>query len=142
MTGEYIMASVGDRIREIRESKGMNQDRLADKAQISKGFLSDIENGKRNPSSDNLLRIANVLGASLDYLMKGEVQEEEQTRTVQIPPELSMAAQQLNLTYSQTIALLDAHRSVIARRSSRKVKGFDVKDWIALHEAIREVFGE
>jgi transcriptional regulator with XRE-family HTH domain len=136
------MASVGDRIREIRESRGMNQDRLADKAQISKGFLSDIENGKRNPSSDNLLRIANVLGASLDYLMKGEVQEEEQTRTVQIPPELSIAAQQLNLTYSQTIALLDAHRSVIARRSTRKVKSFDVKDWIALHEAIREVFGE
>jgi transcriptional regulator with XRE-family HTH domain len=136
------MASVGDRIREIRESRGMNQDRLADKAQISKGFLSDIENGKRNPSSDNLLRIANVLGASLDYLMKGEVQEEEQTRTVQIPPELSIAAQQLNLSYSQTIALLDAHRSVIARRSTRKVKSFDVKDWIALHQAIREVFGE
>jgi len=136
------MARVGDRIREIRESRGLNQDRLADKAQISKGFLSDIENGKRNPSSDNLLRIANVLGASLDYLMKGEVQEEEQTRTVQIPPELSIAAQQLNLSYSQTIALLDAHRSVIARRSTRKVKSFDVKDWIALHQAIREVFGE
>jgi transcriptional regulator with XRE-family HTH domain len=136
------MASAGDRIREIRESKGMNQDRLADRAQISKGFLSDIENGKRNPSSDNLLRIANVLGASLDYLMKGEVQTEEKTRTVQIPAELSIAAQQLNLTYSQTIALLDAHRSVIARRSTHKIRSFDVKDWIALHEAIRGVFGE
>lgn len=136
------MASVGDRIRDIRESKGMNQDVLANKAKISKGFLSDIENGKRNPSSDNLLRIANALGASLDYLMKGEVQEEEEKRTVQIPPELSIAAQQLNLTYSQTIALLDAHRSVIARRSTRNVKSFDVRDWTALHEAIREVFGE
>jgi transcriptional regulator with XRE-family HTH domain len=136
------MANAGDRIREIRESKGINQDRLAEKAKISKGFLSDIENGKRNPSSDNLLRIANALGASLDYLMKGEVQEEEQTRTIQISPELSIAAQQLNLTYSQTIALLDAHRSVIARRSTRNVKSFDVSDWIALHKAIREVFGE
>jgi hypothetical protein len=74
--------------------------------------------------------------------MKGEVQEEEQTRTIQIPPELSIAAQQLNLTYSQTIALLDAHRSVIARRSTRNVKSFDVRDWTALHEAIRGVFGE
>ena len=136
------MATVGDRIREIREAKGINQDRLAAKAEISKGFLSDIENNKRNPSSDNLLRIANVLCASLDYLMKGESQPEEQSRTVQIPPELSIAAQQLNLTYSQTIALLDAHRSVIARRSTRNVKSFDVSDWIALHEAIKEVFGE
>ena len=137
------MASVGDRIRETREHKGINQDRLAEKANISKGFLSDIENGKRNPSSDNLLRIANVLGASLDYLMKGETQEEHQTtRPVQIPPELSTAAQQLNLSFSQTIALLDAHRSVIARRSARKTKNFEVEDWIALHNAIRGVFGE
>jgi hypothetical protein len=61
---------------------------------------------------------------------------------VQIPPELSIAAQQLNLSYSQTIALLDAHRSVIARRSTRSVRSFDVSDWVALHKAIREVFGE
>jgi transcriptional regulator with XRE-family HTH domain len=137
------MAGVGDRIRETREHRGINQDRLAEKANISKGFLSDIENGKRNPSSDNLLRIANVLGASLDYLMKGETQEEQRaTRPVQIPPELSTAAQQLNLSFSQTIALLDAHRSVIARRSTRKTKNFEVGDWIALHNAIRGVFGE
>jgi transcriptional regulator with XRE-family HTH domain len=137
------MASVGDRIREIREHKGINQDRVAEKANISKGFLSDIENGKRNPSSDNLLRIANVLGASLDYIMKGETQDEQHaTRPVQIPPELSTAAQQLNLSFSQTIALLDAHRSVIARRSTRKTKNFEVNDWIALHNAIRGVFGE
>ena len=136
------MATVGDRIREIREAKGINQDRLATKAEISNGFLSDIENNKRNPSSDNLLRIANALGASLDYLMKGESPPEENTRIVQIPPELSIAAQKLNLTYSQTIALLDAHRSVVARRSARNVKSFDVSDWVALNEAIRGVFGE
>jgi len=136
------MATVGDRIREIREAKGMNQDRLAAKAELSKGFLSDIENNKRNPSSDNLLRIANVLGASLDYLMKGESSVDEQTRTVQIPPELSIAAQRMNWKYSQTIALLDAHRSVIARRSTKKVKSFDVNDWIALQKAISEVFGD
>lgn len=136
------MATVGDRIREIREAKGINQDRLAIKAEISKGFLSDIENNKRNPSSDNLLRLANVLGASLDYLMKGDSPPEENTRIVQIPPELSIAAQKLNLSYSQTIALLDAHRSVVARRSTRNVKSFDVSDWVALNEAIRGVFGE
>ena len=136
------MASVGDRIREVRDVRGMSLDKLAAAAEVSKGFLSDIENNKRNASSENLLKIANALGASLDYLMRGDTQVVEEIRTVQIPPELSMAAQQLNLSYSQTIALLDAHRSVIARRSNRTNKAFTTKDWIALHHAIRGVFGE
>jgi hypothetical protein len=33
--------------------------------------LSDVENNKRNVSSGNLSRVANVLGALLDYLFRG-----------------------------------------------------------------------
>jgi len=47
---------------------------LAETAAISKGFLSDVENNKRNISSEYLLRIANSLGTSVDYLLKGESQ--------------------------------------------------------------------
>ena len=120
----------------------MTLDRLALAAEVSEGFLSDVENNKRKASSENLLKIANALGASLDYLMRGDTQVVEEIRPVQIPPELSMAAQQLNLSYSQTIALLDAHRSVIARRSNKTNRTFATKDWIALHHAIPGDFGE
>lgn len=48
----------------------MNQDILAERAGLSKGFLSDVENNKRNVGSQNLLKIANVLGASVDYLLR------------------------------------------------------------------------
>jgi transcriptional regulator with XRE-family HTH domain len=136
------MASIGERIREIREVRGMSLEKLAAAAEVSKGFLSDLENNKRNASSENLLKLANALGASLDYLMRGETQVIEDIKPVQIPPELSIAAQQMNLSYSQTIALLDAHRSVVARRSNKTNKTFTTKDWIALHQAIRGVFGE
>jgi transcriptional regulator with XRE-family HTH domain len=135
------MPTVGDRIREIRDDMQMNQDRLADSAGISKGFLSDVENNKRNISSENLLKIANVLGASVDYLLRGEVSEVTSTEPVVIPPELSQAAEELELSYSATVELLETHKSVIARRSNKGLRKFSVEDWKDLHKAIKKVFG-
>lgn len=135
------MATVGDRIREVREEMRMTQDRLAELAGLSKGFLSDVENNKRNISAQNLLKIANVLGASVDYLLRGEVANVPAVEPVVIPPELSQAAQELELSYAATVELLEAHRSVIARRSNRGLRRFTVDDWKQLHEAIKRVFG-
>ena len=58
-----------------------------------------------------------------------------------IPPELSAAAERLKLSYADTLELLEAHRSVVARRSNKDTKEFEVEDWIRLHEAIKKVFG-
>ena len=136
------MPTIGDRIKEIREERKLTQDQLAEKSAVSKGFLSDIENNKRNPSSEYVLKIANALGASLDYLLRGlETTPGIRTEPVVIPPALAEAAEQLNLSYAETVELLEAHRSVIARRSNRQTKSFDVKDWMELHKAIKRVFG-
>lgn len=140
ITGE-LMPSVGDRIREIREEMGMKQDVLAERAGLSKGFLSDVENNKRNVGSQNLLKIANVLGASVDYLLRGVTSDSGVSEPIVIPPELSQAAEELELSYSATIELLEAHRSVIARRNNRGLRKFGVEDWKKLHEAIKRVFG-
>lgn len=64
-------ATTGERIRQMRLARGMTQDQLSSAAGISKGFLSDVENGKRDISSRNLLRIATALSASVDYLLQG-----------------------------------------------------------------------
>jgi len=137
------MPGVGDRIREVREHRRLTQDRLAEVADISKGFLSDVENNNRNLSSEYLLRIATALGTSVDYLLKGESAQPgaADRDPVVIPPELSEAAHQLNLRFPETIELLNARKSVIARRSNKDIKQFDVNDWISLHKAIKEVFG-
>jgi transcriptional regulator with XRE-family HTH domain len=136
------MPTVGDRIKEIREHRRLTQDRLAEMSNISKGFLSEIENNHRNPSSESVLRIANALGASIDYLLRGD---DPTVRTakepVLIPPALAEAAEHLKLSYSQTVELLEAHRSVIARRSNRQIKPFEVKDWEDLYRVIKKVFG-
>ena len=96
----------------------MKQDVLAERAGLSKGFLSDVENNKRNVGSQNLLKIANVLGASGPGL-RGETSDSGVSEPIVIPPELSQAAEELELSYSATIELLEAHRSVIARRNNQ-----------------------
>lgn len=136
------MPTPGDRIREAREKMGWTQEQLADKAQISKGFLSDVENNKRNVSADNALKIADALGMSLDYLMRGEEakKQEPERVPVSIPPELSQAAQDLTLSYSETLMLLEAHEAVVGRRSKKFTKHRTVDDWKKLHKAIQEAY--
>ena len=59
------MATTGDRIRTDREATGWTQDKLAERAGgITKGFLSDLENNKRDVSAWYLLQIANALALS------------------------------------------------------------------------------
>lgn len=132
------MASTGDRIRKIREKRGWTLDKLAEESKISKGFLSDVENGKRDISSQNLLRIANALGASVDFLLRGEVVKNKEATSVVIPPELSQLAEKLNLSYSEILMVKEAHDAIIARRSSKDRKPFSIDEWQRLHEAIKK----
>lgn len=136
------MATTGDRIREVRESRGLTQEQLANSAKISKSFLSDVENNNKNLSSQLLLQIATALGASVDYLLTGKVHgTAPQNQPVTIPPNLSSAAAELNLSYNQTLELLNAQLSVIARRSSKSERELSVKDWKDFHVAIKKLFG-
>jgi transcriptional regulator with XRE-family HTH domain len=120
----------------------MTQDRLCQEANISKGFLSDVENNKRNISSQKLLEVSNVLGASIDYLLKGESTESIQSGPITIPPELSEAAEQCGgVSYNEILDVLAAQRSIVARRSNKQKKELSVDDWMRLFDTIKGVFG-
>ncbi|WP_374148505.1 helix-turn-helix domain-containing protein [Priestia megaterium] len=61
---------IGDRIKEMRLQKRYSITRLAEKAHISKSYLSQIEKGSNsNPSLQMLHKIAASLGTSVDYLI-------------------------------------------------------------------------
>lgn len=132
--------TTGERIREIRENRGLTQEQLAKKAEISKGFLSDVENDKRNIGSQGILRIANELGASVDYLLAGKVTENVENEQIIIPQELSQAAEDLKLSYSETLDLVKTFNSAIARRANKYRKELTVEEWKKFYQAIKEVF--
>ena len=62
---------IGDRIREIRKLRGLSQGSFSSLLGLSQTFVSNIEKNKQTPSYDALLKIHDVLGISLDYLVYG-----------------------------------------------------------------------
>lgn len=61
---------IGENIYKIRKLKGLTLSELADRAQISKSYLSNIErNLNQNPSIQIVEKIARVLGADLRTLL-------------------------------------------------------------------------
>lgn len=71
------MGSLGENIRAARKRLKVSQQELAQKVEVTSGFLSQIENGKNMPSLITLKKLAGNLGVSVGYLL-GE--EEEKTR--------------------------------------------------------------
>ena len=63
--------SLGLRIKCLRNERDLSQQRFANMVGIDRSYMSGIENGHRNVSFDNLVRIAQGFGISLSDLMAG-----------------------------------------------------------------------
>lgn len=56
-----IKVKVGLRIKELRNKIGISQEALANKAEIDRTYVTDVENGRRNISIENLAKLVNAL---------------------------------------------------------------------------------
>jgi transcriptional regulator with XRE-family HTH domain len=56
-----IKVKVGQRIRELRNEIGISQEALANRAEIDRTYVTDVENGRRNISIENLEKLVNAL---------------------------------------------------------------------------------
>lgn len=66
------MHIISDRLREIRRKLGITQGELASLVGVSETTVWNWENGRREPRSSEINKLANVLGVSVSYLM-GEI---------------------------------------------------------------------
>ena len=69
----YYNTKGGARIREFRIAKNFTQDDLAEHMNVSHGYISFIESGKRGCSVDVLIALSNLFGVSIDYIVLGTV---------------------------------------------------------------------
>ena len=63
------MVDFGERLRVLRQAKGLTQKQLALQLGLSKSIVSSYENGFRYPSFEVLVKIASVFSTTTDYLL-------------------------------------------------------------------------
>jgi transcriptional regulator with XRE-family HTH domain len=56
-----IKLKVGQRIRELRQTQKLSQEALANKANVDRTYMTDLENGRRNVSIEVLKRVTDAL---------------------------------------------------------------------------------
>lgn len=66
---------IGNKIKELRVLKGLTQEELADRAELSKGFISQLERDLTSPSIATLVDILQVLGSDLKDFFQEEADE-------------------------------------------------------------------
>lgn len=70
------MESIGSRIKEVREQKGLTQKQVAEEVGITEATLSRYENDLREPKAEIVSKLAKALGVSSDFLLgKTNVQQ-------------------------------------------------------------------
>ena len=69
---------LGARIAALRREAGLNQAELAQRLQISPSAVGMYEQGRREPSADTLVAMAQLFGVSVDYLLTGQAAEKDQ----------------------------------------------------------------
>ncbi len=65
MDSNSTRMDLGNKIKELRNKKGLTQEELADRCELSKGFISQLENDVTSPSIATLIDILQCLGSNL-----------------------------------------------------------------------------
>ena len=61
-----------NRLCELRKSRGLSQEELADRLNVSRQAVSKWERGESSPDTDNLIELAKIYGVSIDELINGD----------------------------------------------------------------------
>lgn len=108
---ECNLVEMGSRIAARRRRLGISQNLLAEKVDISRNHLSNIERGREKPSFDVLINLCNILRVTPGYLLMGTMHSHG------VPQNL---IDSLALCTAEDIALLEdiVHHMVLRQESN------------------------
>lgn len=119
--------ALGARLRRYRDEKSFSQGALAEAAQLSKTYISELESGAgRRPSGTVLLRLADALGVTIADLLGRAVTP---TPTDELPEGLAAFASDHNLPEADIAMLASIRFRGDPPRSPRR--------WQHIYDAIR-----
>lgn len=104
MTIDY--SAVGKRISLIRKNRGMTQEQLAEKAELSNIYISHIENSRSIPSLETLMKLCSALDVTPDEVLLGTKQDMENYLQSDIQKKLILCTPKERRMVSRFIDLL------------------------------------
>jgi transcriptional regulator with XRE-family HTH domain len=113
--GNKLRMLLGQNIKQLRSSRRMSQADLAEKADISIPFISEIERGNKWPQPDNLANIALALGVEVYDLFRpvtlddGETQGSllENAAALEVKIVVSKLAENISSLANESVELLN-----------------------------------
>ena len=69
MTKDKRMVAFGKRVREVRKSKGISQEKLAEMAGIDRSYMGNIERGEKNITLKKIYEICDALQIDIKLLI-------------------------------------------------------------------------
>jgi len=90
-----------ERLKVLREAKGLNQQGLALKLNISQSSISYYETGERKPDLDTLIQLSDFFDVSIDYLVCRSDVKQSFIRDGQSTDDMNFWQDYLRLTQSQ-----------------------------------------
>ncbi|NMR85102.1 helix-turn-helix transcriptional regulator, partial [Vibrio parahaemolyticus] len=67
--------NIGEKIKELRVRNNLTQEELADRCELTKGFISQLERDLTSPSISTLIDILECLGTNLKDFFSEEIEE-------------------------------------------------------------------
>ncbi len=67
--GDSSLKALGEKIEKFRKNKGLTQEELADRVGVSQAMINFIEKGKKKPSLDTAIAIADEFNTTVDSLL-------------------------------------------------------------------------
>lgn len=68
-----IKALVGKRIKQLRKECLISQEQLALKAGLDRTYINSVENGKRNISIVNIMKICTALNCNISHFFYSDI---------------------------------------------------------------------
>jgi len=66
---DQLQAAFGQALRTFRKTRGLTQEGLAERANLHRTYVGDVERGERNVSLLNIARLARALSVSMAELV-------------------------------------------------------------------------
>lgn len=63
---------IGEKIRNLRQKMGLTQEELAERSDLTKGFISQLENGNTSPSVESMESLVKALGTNMSDFFRQE----------------------------------------------------------------------